>query len=62
MTDLENLAVQNGFDSTEELFRLVSSIDLSTDENLRTFTSWKTEDGTKEGLLKLFPTKPICIE
>jgi hypothetical protein len=43
----------NGFESEEEFFRLVSSVDLSTPGKIFAFTQWKLEDGTKDGLLKL---------
>lgn len=40
-----------GFESLEEFFKLISSIDLT--KHLLSFKRWQQEDGTKEGLLKL---------
>lgn len=42
-----------GFESEAELHGLVCSRDIANPEGLAAFQRWKTEDGTKAGLLKL---------
>lgn len=42
-----------GFEDQKEMNRLVSSVDLSTEENVDRFNNWKMTDGTKSGLLIL---------
>jgi len=37
----------------EEILKLVALVDLSSPEKLKAFADWKTNDGSKEGLLKL---------
>lgn len=50
---MEELVKLKGFDSLEEFNRMVSSVDLTTAENLKAFKDWQMNDGTKEGLEKL---------
>ena len=50
---LDDFAVKNGFLSGMEMAELIASIDLTTDKNQDLFFKWKTDDGTKEGLLKV---------
>jgi len=50
---MEELVKEMGFDSVEEFNNLVSGADLSTPDKFKAFNEWKTEDGTKEGLLNL---------
>lgn len=49
---MDELAREMGFDSEEELHKLVGGADLSTTEKLEAFLKWKNEDGTKDGLLR----------
>lgn len=42
-----------GFDSLDELSRMVAVLDLSSIAKMEAFERWKDEDGTKEGLAKL---------
>lgn len=56
---LEQLIKENGFESEKELHELVSSVDLSTPENLISFKKWQEEDGTKKGLLNLGLNKKV---
>ena len=48
-------AKDNGFDSVEEMHRLIGSIDLTDHEKLGNFKTWEEIDGPKAGLLKFFP-------
>lgn len=50
---MESLALSHGFESEAEMYRLISSADITTAVKLSRFTQWQLEDGTKEGLLKL---------
>src|ERR1044071_7653107 len=50
---MEELVKSLGFESEEEFHHLVSSADLSSPEKIAAFKRWQTEDGSKEGLLKL---------
>ncbi len=50
---MEEMALAMGFESLEEFNRMVSDVDLSTPEKLKSFKDWQENDGTKEGLLKL---------
>jgi len=40
-----------GFKDYQELSEMVDRVDISTPEKLTIFENWKTDDGTKEGLL-----------
>ena len=57
MSDLEEMAHNMGFESAAELFRLISSLNLSIPETDKKFQYWKLEDGTKAGFIKLFPVE-----
>lgn len=52
---MDELAVSLGFKDSEEMLALVSKPDLSTPGALEKFEQWKKNDGTKAGLLKIFP-------
>lgn len=51
---IEEIVKEMGFDSLSEFNKLVSSVDISTPEKLKLFQQWKENDGTKEGLLKIY--------
>lgn len=51
--DSINLIRQMGFDSDDEFHKLVANVDISTPNKLLNFKKWQSEDGSKEGLLKL---------
>lgn len=53
MSIMDEIAKQQGFTGEEELHHLVSTVLLNTPERLSAFERWKTEDGTKIGLLAL---------
>ncbi len=42
-----------GFESTEELNKMISSVDISSPEKKANFQKWLTSDATKDELLKL---------
>lgn len=42
-------------ENLDELFRLVAEINLFEKNAIQKFSTWKNEDGTKEGLFKAFP-------
>lgn len=44
-----------GFESEEEMHRLIASVDLSSQSQFAAFLAWRDTDGTKAGLLKLLP-------
>lgn len=48
-------AIALGFDDADEMFELISRPDLSASGALEKFAAWKDADGTKTGLLTLFP-------
>jgi hypothetical protein len=50
---MEKPATEMGFESAEEMMRLVASVDLTDFTTALNFTAWKLHDGTKEGLLKV---------
>lgn len=52
---MEKIVKRMGFESEAEFHQLVSSVDLSNPTRLAMFLAWKQADGTKQGLLKLFP-------
>lgn len=51
--DIEEFVKSKGFKNEEEMRELVASIDLSQNDALTTYSEWRINDGTKEGLLKL---------
>lgn len=52
---------QIGFNGEAEFHRMVSGVDLSTNEAIQQFKTWQEIDGTKEGLMKL-PQETIKVE
>lgn len=53
MAGLLAAAKAHGFDSEAELHRLIASVKLETAGQLAAFQRWKSQDGTKAGLLQL---------
>lgn len=53
--DMQELAKEFGFESAEEMNRMIARVDLSTTEKAEAFRKWQGEDGTKAGLEKLLP-------
>lgn len=54
---MEKLVKQLGFESVQEWHKLVANVpDLTDPKKLAAFEDWKENDGSKEGLLKLYPT------
>lgn len=51
MTD--EIAQALGFDSAAEFYNLIANADITTPEKLAAFKHWQTEDGTKDGLIKI---------
>jgi hypothetical protein len=52
---MEELIKRMGFDSLREWQMLVANVPGLTDsKKLKAFEDWKDNDGTKEGLLKLY--------
>ena len=58
---LEQMALDFGFDSEEDMNRMISSIDLGKGPSRTAFQVWKVEDGTKGGLLKLIDSKILPL-
>lgn len=56
---MDELLKELGFNDITEFNELVARADLSTPEKLAAFKKWRTEDGTKEGLLKLQRDTPL---
>ena len=48
---MEELAKEMGFESEQEMHKLIASVDLSDPDKLHKFMNWKENDGTKKGLL-----------
>ena len=48
---LDKHAKEMGFVDAREMFSLISSIDLNT--NMEAFEKWRSEDGSKNGLINL---------
>ena len=50
-----NLAELNklGFKDLDELTRMVAEVDLTSEEKIKAFKEWQTNDGSKAGLEKL---------
>lgn len=53
MSEIHDPWKELGFESEREMFKMVSSVDLSNEETLLKFIAWKTNDGTKIGLEKV---------
>ncbi len=50
---MEEIIKTMGFQNMAEFNRLVASADLSTPQRLLDFKKWQTDDGSKDGLMKL---------
>lgn len=50
---MEGLILEMGFESQDEFNNLICSVDLSSSGKIEQFIHWKSNDGTKSGLLKL---------
>ena len=50
---MEEMVKECGFDSFEEFNKMISNVDISTEEKMKKFKKWQYADGTKKGLLKL---------
>lgn len=63
---MDNEIIKNaGFESLGEFYELISNVDISTMQKMKTFNFWKKNDGTKIGLLKLINNEYdgyICIQ
>lgn len=53
--DLEQVSKDLGFASAEEFHRLVASVPFSDPSKIALFKAWQEENGTKAGLLTIFP-------
>ena len=53
MDMLEQIIINNGFESLEEFNHLVGTLHISSPSVMADFIKWRNEDGTKAGLLKL---------
>lgn len=49
----EQIVKDNGFDSLEELNRLICNINLASPKLFHEFKKWQNQDGTKKGLLSV---------
>jgi hypothetical protein len=56
---LEQMALDCGFDSEEDMNKMILSVDLSKESSKTAFQRWKVEDGTKGKLLRLIESKII---
>ena len=50
---MDKFVKEQGFNSLKEFNKMVSGIDLSTNDKLKKFKDWKENDGTKIGLCNL---------
>jgi hypothetical protein len=50
---IEKLIEAHGFDSLEELTKLIVNLDLSSLDKIKEFKEWQAECDSKKGLLKL---------
>jgi hypothetical protein len=48
---MEDFVKEMGFESEQEMNKLVASVDLTDSNKMQKFMNWKEADGTKEGLL-----------
>lgn len=53
MTD--EIAIRLGFANADEFFALTATLDLSSQRAVEKFKAWQLNDGTKAGLLAVFP-------
>jgi len=60
--DFNEMVIVNGFENIIEFHKLISSVDLSTVENIVEFKKWQTDDGTKKGLLVILNKKGNIIK
>lgn len=44
-----------GFESEREFYQMIAKLDLSLPGNLDKFNNWKNNNGTKSGLINIFP-------
>lgn len=51
---MEKLAKELGFNNVQEMHKLIANVPLTNTEELKAFEEWKKNDGTKEGILKLY--------
>lgn len=51
---MEELVKSLGFDSVQEYHKLVANADLTDPKKMKAFEDWKENDGSKEGLMKLY--------
>lgn len=56
---LEQVALDCGFDSEDDMNKMISSIDLGKKSSKTAFQRWKVEDGTKGKLLWLIEQKIV---
>ncbi len=54
---LDILANWSGLDSEKEMDNLIQKVPIQNSTDIQRFTSWKKNDGTKKGLVKLIPKK-----
>lgn len=47
------MAKRLGFENLEEMQKMISDVDISTQRKLIAFKNWQLNDGTKNGILKL---------
>jgi hypothetical protein len=52
--ELSKTIEELGFLSETEFFELVSGVNLSSSDILTCFSNWKTQDGSKKGLLNIY--------
>lgn len=50
---MDEVAQERGFENFQELSEFISNIDISTPQKQEAFDTWRTKDGSKEGVLKL---------
>ena len=53
MSFLDNMAEENGFESNEQMCRLIASVDLTNPWMLEDFNQCKEEGGAYDGLVKV---------
>lgn len=49
----EETVIGYGFESLNEFYKLISNVDLTSQEKYIAFKEWQEKDGTKVGLLNL---------
>lgn len=53
--ELSEIVKENGFESEQEFHKLISNVPLTNNYNIQVFKSWQELDGSKQGLLLMFP-------